>query len=358
LGAVRLTEQFLRSDPISEKDFKALRRHIKQHLLPIRNAGEVSAATLIGSGGTMTTLAEVHKMMQREKYEGVLGYELNGAEVSHVLDVLRHKRLKERRATPGLNPDRADIIVAGITVVNQVMKVFDINLLKVSDRGIREGLVLQMIAGDSVLDNKRTLTKYPAASRRESVKAFAESCRYEAPHSQHVTKLALGIFDQLFPPGEEQTANERDLLEAASVLHDVGYYINYTRHHKHSYHLIVHSRLIGFSPREMAVIANVARYHRRAEPRKKHENFAALSQADKKLVLQLSAILRLADGLDRSHSQRIQEVRCENRGKKLTLYLISDKDVEIEIWGATQKAELFEEVFKTKVVYKHVRRKK
>jgi exopolyphosphatase/guanosine-5'-triphosphate,3'-diphosphate pyrophosphatase len=146
-------------------------------------------------------------------------------------------------------------------------------------------------------------------------------------------------------------------LESASLLHDVGYYINYTRHHKHSYHLIVHSRLIGFSPREIAVIANVARYHRRAEPRKKHENFSALSPADKKLVVKLSAILRLADGLDRSHSQRIQEVRCEKHKKNLTLYLISDKDIEIEIWGAKQKAELFEEVFKTKLEYKHVRRK-
>ncbi|MCI0697484.1 Ppx/GppA family phosphatase [candidate division KSB1 bacterium] len=357
LGAVRLTEKFLHSDPVSDAELKEMRKHIKQHLLPIRNAGKAGAQMLIGSGGTMTTLAELHKALQREKYAGVHGYELNRAQVQHVLDVLRRKTLKERRAMPGLNSDRADIIVAGVTVVNQVMKVFDLNVLKVSDRGIREGLILQMITGDSVLDNKRTLTKYPAASRRESVRAFAESCRYEAPHSLHVTKLALRIFDQLFPPEKKAVADARDLLEAASVLHDVGYYINYTRHHKHSYHLIVHSHLVGFSPREIAIIANVARYHRRAEPYKKHENFAALSRPDRKLALKLSAILRLADGLDRSHSQRIQDVRCEKRQKRLTLYLASDKDIEIEIWGAKQKAELFEKVFKTKLEYKHVRRK-
>jgi len=357
LGAVRLTEKFLHRDPILEKEFKALRQHIKQHLLPIRNAGEVGAQMLIGSGGTVTTIAEVHKAMQREKYTGVHGYEMNRAQVERVLELLRRKSLKERRATTGLNPDRADIIVAGVTVVNQVMKVFDINTLKVSERGIREGLILQMIAGNGMLDKKNNLTKYSKANWRKSVKEFAESCRYEAPHSQHVTRLALSLFDQLFPADNEKTANERDLLEAASVLHDVGYFINYTRHHKHSYHLIVHSHLVGFSPREIAIIANVARYHRAAEPRKKHESFAALSRPDQKLTVKLSAILRLADGLDRSHSQRVQEVRCENRKKNLTLYLISDKDIDIEIWGAKQKAELFEKIFKTKIEYKHARPK-
>ncbi len=357
LGALRLTEKFLHGDPISENDFKAMRKHIKQHLLPIRNAGEVGAQMLISSGGTLTTLAELHKEIQHEKYEGVHGYEMNRAQVKRVLDVLRHKSLKERRAMPGLNPDRADIIVAGVTVVNQVMKVFDINALKVSERGIREGLILQMISGDSALDTKRTLAKYPKANWRRSVREFAESCRYEAPHSQHVTRLALSIFDQLFPPGNEKTASERELLEAAGVLHDVGYFINYTQHHKHSYHLIVHSHLVGFSPREIAIIANVARYHRRAEPRRKHENFAALSRPDQKLVLRLSAILRMVDGLDRSHSQRIQEIRCEKRKKRLTLFLISDKDIDIEIWGAKQKAELFEKIFQMQLEYKPLRPK-
>ena len=357
LGAVRLTEKFLQRDPIPADDFKALRKHIKNHLLPIRNAGEVGAQMLIGSGGTLTTIAELHKTLQREKYTGVHGYEMNRAQVKHVLDVLRHKNLKERRSLAGLNPDRADIIVAGVTVVNQVMKVFDLNMLKISERGIREGLILQMIAGDAAFEQKRTLTQISKADWRRSVKAFAESCRYEAPHSLHVTRMALDIFDQLFPAGDEKTVNERDLLEAASNLHDIGYFINYTRHHKHTYHLIVHSHLIGFSPREIAIIANVARYHRRALPQKKHENFAALSKPDQKLVTRLTAILRLADGLDRSHSQRIQEVRCERHKKNLRLYLISNKDIAIEIWGAKQKADLFENVFALQIEYKHVKPK-
>ncbi|MDZ7344909.1 MAG: Ppx/GppA family phosphatase, partial [candidate division KSB1 bacterium] len=354
LGAVRLTEKFLSKDPISEADNQALRKHIKKLLRPIKAAGEMGSSILIGSGGTMTTLAELHKTMQREKYSGVHGYEMNRAQVRRVLDLLLRKSLKERRALPGLNPDRADIIVAGVTVVNQVMKSFEINTLKVSDRGIREGLILQMITGETLSYKKRSVQKYPKSSRRKSVQAFAESCRYEAAHSQHVTRLALSLFDQLFPTPNEKIVNARDLLEAAGILHDIGYYINYTRHHKHSYHLIVHSHLVGFSPREIEVIANIARYHRRAEPKKRHENFAKLSRPDRKLVKQLSAILRLADGLDRSHSQRIREVRCEQMNQTLLLNLVSNKDIDIEIWGAKQKAGLFEKTFKRKIVYKPI----
>src|SRR5262245_26758166 len=147
LGAVRLTEKFLRRDPISEAEYQALRKFIKRMLLPIRASGEPSAQILIGSGGTVTTIAELHKAMQGEKYTGVHGYELNRAQVMHVLDALRHKSLKERRKLPGLNPERADIIIAGMTVVNQVMKFLKINTLRVSARGIREGLILDMIAG-------------------------------------------------------------------------------------------------------------------------------------------------------------------------------------------------------------------
>lgn len=354
LGAVRLTEKFLHSDPISEAEYRALSRHIKKTLQPIRAAEEPGAQILIGSGGTITTIAELHKALQEEKYTGVHGYELNRAQVNHVLDDLRHKSLKERRKLPGLNPERADIIVAGVTVVNQVMKVFEINTLRVSARGIREGLILDMIAGPAAARKKNPVQKPVSASRRESVRAFAESCRFEAPHSLHVTKLALNIYDQLLRPNENQIAYERDLLEAASILHDIGYFINYTRHHKHSYHLIIHSPLVGFSPREIAIIANLARYHRRAEPSRHHAEFAQLGKPDQKLVLKLAGILRLADGLDRSHGQRIQELHSEKTGKKTLLHLFSSKDIGIEIWGAQQKDGLFKEFFDTQLEYKHV----
>lgn len=357
LGAVRLTEKFVHHDPITNSDYKTLRKYIKQRLLALRAAGETGAHILIGSGGTLTTIAELHKAVQSEKYTGVHGYELQRAQVKHVLDLLRYKSLKERRKLPGLNPERADIIVAGVTVVNQIMKIFDINTLKISGRGIREGLILEMIAGSTGTRGKQMLQQSALVNRKESVTAFAESCRYEALHSQHVTRLALSLYDQLLKPGEGQVTYERDLLEAAGVLHDIGYFINYTRHHKHSYHLIIHAQLVGFSPRELAIIANLARYHRRAAPNPRHAEFAQLSRTDQRLVRKLSGILRLADGLDRSHSQRIAVINCDRFDTKTILHLVANQDLGIEIWGAQQKAGLFEEVFQTELVYKHVKPK-
>lgn len=355
LGAVRLTERFMRHDPISEADYKAMRKHVKERLLALRDAGETGAHMMIGSGGTLTTIAELHKAMHAEKYAGVHGYEMRRAQVKHVLDLVRYKTLKERRKLPGLNPERADIILAGVTVVNQIMKIFEINTLRISARGIREGLILEMIARSAGERQKTLLQKSASGSRKDSVLAFAESCRYEARHSQHVTRLALSLYDQLLQHGEGAAVYERDLLEAGGLLHDVGYFINYTRHHKHSYHLIIHAHLVGFSPRELALIANLARYHRRAEPGLRHQEFAQLSRADQKTVRRLAAILRLADGLDRSHSQRIEVINCDRFGRKTILHLLSPQDLGIEIWGAQQKAGLFEEVFDTTLVYKHVK---
>ncbi len=354
-GAVRLTEKFVQHDPVSDEDYKALRRYLKERLLAVREAGEMGAQTLIGSGGTFTTIAELHKAMHAEKYAGVHGYEMHRAEVKHVLDLVRYKSLKERRKLPGLNPERADIIVAGVTVVNLIMKIFEINTLKISGRGIREGLILQMLAPDFGARGNVSRQNTAGPNRKESVLAFAESCRYEASHAQHVTRLALSLYDQLPQSGEGAARYERDLLEAGGMLHDIGYFINYTRHHKHSYHLIIHANLVGYSPRELALIANLARYHRRAEPSARHEEFAQLRPADQKIVRRLSAILRLADGLDRSHSQRIQLINCERFAQKTVLHLLSPQELGIEIWGAQQKARLFEEVFDTKIVYHHVK---
>ncbi|NUO81680.1 HD domain-containing protein [candidate division KSB1 bacterium] len=178
-------------------------------------------------------------------------------------------------------------------------------------------------------------------------------CRAPEVHSLQVAALALRLFDQT-RPWHRLGQQERDWLEYAAMLHDIGYFINYTRHHKHSYHLIIHSNLIGFSPRELAIIANLARFHRRAEPKERHKEFARLGRADQKLVRKLAAILRVADGLDRSHSQRIEVINCERFDKKTLLHLVARQDLGIEIWGAQQKAGLFEEVFQTKLVYKHV----
>src|SRR5262249_11840570 len=138
---------------------------------------------------------------------------------------------------------------------------------------------------------------------------------------------------------------ERLLLEAAALVHEVGYLINYKKHHQHSYHLIVHGNLRGLTPKQRELVANIARYHRRAGPKLKHENFARLLPDERDTVRRLSAILRLADGLDRTHTQQIREVHCQLKEAQLLLTVVAEQKPEVDLWGAQQKAKLFRKVF-------------
>jgi exopolyphosphatase/guanosine-5'-triphosphate,3'-diphosphate pyrophosphatase len=157
-------------------------------------------------------------------------------------------------------------------------------------------------------------------------------------------KLFDGLQPRLGLPAES-----RDLLVAGALLHDVGYLISHSGHHKHAYHLILHGDIRGFSSREVELIANVARYHRRASPKKRHPNFARLEAADRRLVRVLAGILRVADSLDRTHTQRVTDVRCAWRGGRLRLVLSARSDPRIEIGDALRKAKLLEQALGARV---------
>jgi exopolyphosphatase/guanosine-5'-triphosphate,3'-diphosphate pyrophosphatase len=185
----------------------------------------------------------------------------------------------------------------------------------------------------------------------DSVLEFARSCRFDEPHARQVSRLALIIFDALakINPFDQRA---RDMLEAAALLHDIGYFISYHQHHKHSCHLIRHANIFGFTPREREIVANLARYHRKARPHKSHDNFAQLSDADQLLVSQLGGILRLADGLDRRRNRHIKEMDCTLSEGILTLALEGEEDLSVEIFGARTKGDLFEKAFKYQLIIK------
>jgi exopolyphosphatase/guanosine-5'-triphosphate,3'-diphosphate pyrophosphatase len=164
-----------------------------------------------------------------------------------------------------------------------------------------------------------------------------------------VACLALSVFDRLSAPFNLKKS-DRKLLEAAALLHDVGYFIAYSSHHKHSYHLIRHAELFGFSPRERELIAQIARYHRKSLPKRKHETFQALNEADRQRVERLGGILRLADGLDRRRSSTVQAVTCTFGGTLFTVCLEGSEDMSVEIFGATAKKDLLEKAFGLRVV--------
>jgi exopolyphosphatase/guanosine-5'-triphosphate,3'-diphosphate pyrophosphatase len=349
LGAVYLTERFLAGDTPLPEAQNRLRRHVRKTLRETFPDERPLCNAVVGSGGTITSMAAMVLASRREGYASVHGYELLRSDVVHLLAMLQRKSAKELRDLPGLNPDRADIIVAGVTVIDELLEFCQANHLKVNDRGIREGLILRGLKKHGLL------TAPPARSWRESVLHFAASCHFDRHHALKVAGLALQVFDAL---ARQYGLGERDrrILESAALLHDVGYFINYSSHHKHSYHLIRHADLFGFTPREREIVANVARYHRKSLPKKKHDTFMRLSPADRKLVVMLGGILRLADGLDRSRTGRVTVVEPIVSPSRLLLRLDGDGDLSVEVYGATAKSELFCAAFNLQLVLEPVPR--
>jgi exopolyphosphatase/guanosine-5'-triphosphate,3'-diphosphate pyrophosphatase len=355
LGAVRLTERFGACDDPQGRQYMAMRRYVSEQLRDRLPRIEPTPTLIFGSGGTFTTLASVS--MHRSTAAGadmlpftVGGHEMQRDEVRHTLDWLRKMPLAERTSVAGLSVDRADIIVAGILIIDKVMKRFGLNRLRVHDRGIRDGLLLSMV---EEIGLGRRPSDGAQVDRLRAARRFAASCRYEERHSEQVARLAVRLFDDLAGASGETVTDEtdwrspinRELLEAAAVLHDVGYLINYSRHHKHSYHLIAHSDMPGYTNRQREIVANVARYHRRSHPKQKHTAYARLSREDQAIVRRLSALLRVADGLDRTHTQSVREVRAEVIGPRVVFRVTAQDGAEVNIWGAERKADLFEEVF-------------
>ena len=333
LGALRLTERFR---PETPNRLARLRKHVRKLIKPVLKGSDWHGARIIGSGGTFTNLAGLYLTRQSGfQVRSVQGTVIPRAEVEHILDWLAAMDEDERRSTPGLNPDRADIIVAGIAVIAEVLTRVDANELVVSRYGIREGLLLEAARITPTIADT-------GQAREKSVRDLAERCRFEKKHSQTVQRLALKLFDAIAPRvGLEDS--DRAILSDAALLHDIGYHINYDRHHKHSYHLIVHADLLGMTPEEQVMIANVARYHRGARPKKRHRNYGELDKLMRQRVKALAAILRVADGFDRGHVGAVTDlkIRWLDRALRITPVAVrADASLRLESWGAHRKSAL------------------
>lgn len=344
LGAVRLTEMFAKNGQAMVGDeFPAMVDFIDRELRKRIKKTTLAPHLLIGSGGTFTALAEMVLAGKGQLGLPIRGYEVTRAEVSHLVDRLRKMTAKARRNVPGLSSDRADIIVAGVAIIDRIMQCFKVNRVQVHDRGVRDGLLLTM------LDASLGRTSETPHDQEAAIERFAANCGVDLNHGRQVARLAGLIYSQLIDR-YHLAAEDRPLLEAAARLQDVGYLIDYEDHHKHSYHLILHSRLAGFRPQELELIANIARYHRGSEPKKKHAHFEHLSGADQQRVRKLAAILRIAGGLDRSNSQHVQAVAVEANGRQLTMRVVAPELPEVDLWAARRRAGLFEKAFGTRLV--------
>ncbi|MDX2185223.1 MAG: Ppx/GppA phosphatase family protein [Gemmatimonadaceae bacterium] len=338
-GAIRLTEEHM-AKGITPKRLRKMRKAIRDEIRAVLPVRDWRGAQVIGSGGTFTNLAGM--LLHRQgvtTFRGVHGTTVPREDLEHILELLSGMPSHERVAMPGLNAGRADIIVAGLAVAAEVLARVEPRALTVSAYGIREGLLLDVA-------KVRPIVQDPGEARFRSVSELAVKCRYEAPHAHQVQRLALQLYDALgarlgCEPGD------RAILADAALLHDIGYHINYSRHHKHSYHLILHAELLGMTPADQVAVAHVARYHRGALPKRTHPEFALLPPAQRKRVRRLAALLRVADGLDRGHVQSVQQVKVRvlDRAIRLTPVPMPGASPRLDLWGAARKSDLLALLF-------------
>jgi exopolyphosphatase/guanosine-5'-triphosphate,3'-diphosphate pyrophosphatase len=349
LGAVRLMLRFFPAEVVNRKAIAECRKYIKGMLWPIvRDIKSHPYDLVVGTSGTMMNLASIIRLHSVKNPDTPLnGFTIQADDLQDATEnILKHPTSAGRLHIAGLDPKRADIIPAGAILASEIFKELGIRELTISDFALREGVLLDSIeklhprrASDPLHD-----------LRYKSAIHLAENCRYEKKHSHQVTRLALSLFQQtqrLHNLGEE----EREFLESAALLHEIGLFVSHESHHRHSYYLIRNAELAGFTENEKAIIANVARYHRKSHPKLKHEGFRILSQKDRTTVAKLASLLRIADGLDRSHSTAIDRVRVRltSRHVYITACCRRKRDTTLEQWGVERNQVLFEETFNMRV---------
>jgi len=338
LGAIRMTEQYLGKD--KKKGIRKLRKHVRLELRRHLSARHWHATRITCSGGTFTSLAAIYlARIGMESAKTVHGTVIPRIELEHMVDMLHNLSQEERQSVPGLSEARSDIIVAGLAVAAEVAARTEAKELVISGYGIREGILLESA-------HVAPVSADPGEARERSVRELAERSHYEEPHSKHVQKLALQLFDSI---GQRLgcSPDDRRLLSDAALLHDIGYHISYDKHNKHSYHLIQHADLLGMTPAEQVMAANVARYHRGAEPKKKHANYGGLEKPMRATIKRLAAILRVADGFDRGHANAVAEIRVRWLDRALRLTAVPTRqgaNLRLEIWGASRKSRLLSEI--------------
>jgi exopolyphosphatase/guanosine-5'-triphosphate,3'-diphosphate pyrophosphatase len=342
LGVARLSAELVTDDPPSANDIRRLRKRITAVLAPlVDDVASLRPGMAIGSSGTFCDLAR----MVAARRTGTVPRAVNQLSFDRDDLLLLHEELlglraAERARLPGLEAKRADIITTGSTVLLTAMEMFDFDRMTVSEWALREGIVLDAIPRHEAAD----WSGDPRAIRATSVLQLARRCNWDEGHSRQTAVLALDLFDQTSALHGLGPA-DRELLEHASLLHDIGEHVSTESHHKHSAYLIQHGKLRGFAPDEIDFVAALARAHRGGGPRPSHEPFGRLDRESRDRVTRLAALLRVADGLDRGRSSAVSGIDVVLDGSKARLVVKAEGDITVELYGARRKRELFERLF-------------
>jgi exopolyphosphatase/guanosine-5'-triphosphate,3'-diphosphate pyrophosphatase len=339
LGAVRVSEAFLPGDEAGAKVLKALRKHVKAELEDVEwftvSGKQSGGSRAVGIGGTIRNLASAAERKAGLPDTDAQGYLLTRAALEELIEELADMPADKRAKVPGIKPDRGDVILGGAVVLGALMDRAGIEELEATDAGLREGVFFERFLdpADPPL--------FPDV-RGSSVMNLAHRYQRDLSHPRHVARLSLEILDGLEEAGlTEATAEDRELLWAAGMLHDIGTAVDYDDHHKHSRYLILNARLPGFTPRELYLIALIARYHRKGDPDASELGKLARKDDDQRLAI-LSGTIRLAEQLERSRDQSVRSVSVESHDGEVRIEPDAPAEASVAIWSARRNADLLE----------------
>jgi exopolyphosphatase/guanosine-5'-triphosphate,3'-diphosphate pyrophosphatase len=343
LGAIRLTDRFFAAGVVRPRQVRECRSYIDSYLAPLAHEIEPWGFDVaVGSSGTINAIAAmVEHARGRDASRGVNNVAFSRAELADVVEALVAARTPEERlhAVPGLDSRRADIIVGGAILLEEIFATLGIQSMTVSEYALREGALL-----DLALQQHEDTFHHLSDIRRQGVQRVIELFERDRPHVEHSTDLALQLFDSIRPLHGLGT-EERDLLEAGGFLHNVGLFISHSAHHKHSYYVIRNSdQLVGFTDHEVEIMALVARYHRKSTPSPRHSEYAALAERDRRVVALLAGMLRVGIALDRTHSHVVTDLTCVVHDGTIatTVHLRPGADATLELYTAEQRKDLLE----------------
>ncbi len=350
LGAVRLTEVFLKSDPPAPLELHRMNEYIEEKLAtPLRRIGAGPFDRVIATSATAAAIVCAVNRVRRSRRDEADRLKATVAQIRRFYREICERDLAARRKIVGIGPKRAELIVAGTAVFLRVLELFHQPSLHYSAAGVRDGIIADLTARGV----GRELSMLNRDQRR-AVEQMARRYGVQVTHARKVADLARRLFESLqslhrLPPSFGK------LLEAAGYLHDVGHYVSDTAHHKHSYYLVINSDLPGFTDTERQMIALLCRYHRRAMPVSRHSPFQTLDPDARRAILLLTPLLRIADSLDRSHEQRVSDLQVQLRNGSVAIALESGQDTDLEMWAADRVADSFRETYQLPLTLTKVR---
>jgi exopolyphosphatase/guanosine-5'-triphosphate,3'-diphosphate pyrophosphatase len=340
LGAVRLTEMFLHANPPDPRELARLEKYIQERIEgAVERMGPAKIERMIATSATAAAAVCAVNRVRRSKREMADRFLATSAQIRRLYAEVSRRDLESRRKMTGIGPKRAEIVVAGVAVLNEVMRSLDLPRLYYSMAGVRDGIIAD-------LAHRRVGSEpdHLDSDQRRVVRALGRRFGISPHHARKVAQLAAMLFEGLHPLHRLPPAHGR-VLEAAAYLYNIGHYVNESRHHKHSLYLVLNSDLPGFTDRERIAIANLSRYHRKSMPQPAHPEFQAMDPEMRNAVVLLAPLLRIAVALDQSREQHVERVEAAIQDRAVDLRLISERDTDIEQWHTLRTADVFREVY-------------